>query len=94
MEFRIKALDQLQGVVSCVMQAVDEPDLRRQLALRDLKVISLAPIRRPRLLRREGRGQPGERLGRRHQRFGWHEARNRHVVALDDHDLTVACDGV
>jgi len=25
---------------------VDEPDLRRQLALRDLKVISLAPIRR------------------------------------------------
>lgn len=53
MEFRIKALDQLQGVVSCVMQAVDEPDLRRQLALRDLKVISLAPIRRSSLLRRD-----------------------------------------
>jgi general secretion pathway protein F len=55
MEFRIKALDQLQGVVCCVMQAVDEPDLRRQLALRELKVISLVPLRRSTLLRRDSR---------------------------------------
>ena len=53
MEFRIKALDQVQGVVACVMHAIDESDLRRQLALRELKVISLAPIRRWTLLRRD-----------------------------------------
>ncbi len=53
MEFRIKALDQVQGVVSCVMHAVDEADLRRQLGLRELRVISLAPIQRLSFLRRD-----------------------------------------
>ncbi len=50
MEFRIKALDGAAGVVSCVVDAVDEADARRQLALRNLKVISLEPVRRLRRL--------------------------------------------
>jgi general secretion pathway protein F len=52
MEFRIKALDHAHGVVACVLDAVDEADARRQLALKDLRVISLAPIRHLRLLAR------------------------------------------
>jgi len=52
MEFRIKALDGTLGVTSQVLDAVDEPDARRQLELRDLQVISLTPIRRVRLLAR------------------------------------------
>jgi general secretion pathway protein F len=52
MEFRIKALDGARSVVGCVLDAVDEADARRQLALKDLRVISLAPIRRLRLLAR------------------------------------------
>ena len=50
MEFRIKALDASSGVVSCLIDAVDEADARRQLALKDLKVISLEPVRRLRRL--------------------------------------------
>ncbi|MBV8803482.1 MAG: type II secretion system F family protein [Sinobacteraceae bacterium] len=46
MEFRIKALDGTQGVVSCVLDAVDERDARRQLELREMRVISLMPVRR------------------------------------------------
>lgn len=46
MEFRIKALDLSSGVVTCVVDAVDEADARRQLALRELKVLSLQPVRR------------------------------------------------
>lgn len=46
MEFRIKALDGTQGVVSCVLDAVDESDARRQLELREMRVISLTPVRR------------------------------------------------
>ena len=46
MEFRIKALDGAHAVVCCVLDAVDEADARRQLALRDLRIITLAPIRR------------------------------------------------
>lgn len=46
MEFRIKALDGAHSVVSCVLDAVDESDARRQLELRELKVIALAPLRR------------------------------------------------
>src|SRR2546423_790550 len=46
MEFRIKALDASSSVISCVVDAVDEAEARRQLALKDLKVISLEPIRR------------------------------------------------
>lgn len=51
MEFRIKALDGAHSVVSCVLDAVDEKDARRQLELRELKIIALAPLRRlrPRL---------------------------------------------
>jgi general secretion pathway protein F len=52
MEFRIKALDGALGVTSQVLDAVDESDARRQLELRDLKVISLTPIRRVRLFAR------------------------------------------
>ena len=50
MEFRIKALDASASVVSCVIDAVDEADARRQLALRQLKIISLEPVRRLRRL--------------------------------------------
>src|SRR5256885_13503956 len=49
-EFRIKALDSTRSVISCVLDAVDEAEARRQLALKDLKVISLEPIRRLRRL--------------------------------------------
>lgn len=49
MEFRIKALDGAHGVTSQVLDAVDESDARRQLELRDMRVISLTPIRRMRL---------------------------------------------
>jgi general secretion pathway protein F len=50
LEFRIKALDAGASVVSCVIDAVDEADARRQLALKDLRVISLEPVRRLRRL--------------------------------------------
>ena len=50
MEFRIKALDASASVVSCVIDAVDEADARRQLGLRELKIISLEPVRRLRRL--------------------------------------------
>lgn len=46
MEFRIKALDGSASVIALVVDAVDEADARRQLALNDLKVISLEPVRR------------------------------------------------
>ncbi|MBV8784543.1 MAG: type II secretion system F family protein [Gammaproteobacteria bacterium] len=50
MEFRIKALDGAHAVVACTIDAVDEGDARRQLALRELRVISLEPVRRLRWL--------------------------------------------
>ena len=50
MEFRIKALDGSSSVISCVVDAVDEADARRQLALQNLRVISLEPMRRLRRL--------------------------------------------
>lgn len=46
MEFRVKALDGSSGVTSCVIDAVNEADARRQIALRNLRVISLEPVRR------------------------------------------------
>jgi len=49
-EFRIKALDNSSSVITCVVDAVDEADARRQLVLKDLKVISLEPMRRLRRL--------------------------------------------
>jgi general secretion pathway protein F len=53
MEFQVKALEGGRGVVSRVLSAVDETDARRQLALQDLRIISLAPIRRLRLRGRQ-----------------------------------------
>src|SRR6202040_1968673 len=50
MEFRIKALDTSSSVISCVVDAVDEADARRQLVLKELRVISLEPMRRLRRL--------------------------------------------
>jgi general secretion pathway protein F len=50
LEFRIKALDAGSSIVSCVIDAVDEADARRQIALKDLRVISLEPVRRLRRL--------------------------------------------
>jgi general secretion pathway protein F len=49
-EFRAKVLDGSHGVTSCVIDAVSEADARRQIALRDLRVISLEPSRRLRRL--------------------------------------------
>ena len=46
MEFRAKVLDVSSGVTSCVIDAVNEADARRQIALRNLRVISLEPARR------------------------------------------------
>src|SRR5712671_257175 len=52
MEFRIKALDGARSVVSCVLDAVDELDARRQLTLKEMRVISVVPLRRLRLFKR------------------------------------------
>ena len=46
MEFRAKVLDASSGVSTCVIDAVNEADARRQIALRDLRLISLEPVRR------------------------------------------------
>ena len=50
MEYRVKALDGSSSVVSYVVDAADEADARRQLALRELRIISLEPVRRLRRL--------------------------------------------
>ena len=50
MEYRVKALDGSSSVVSYVIDAADEADVRRQLALKELRVISLEPVRRLRRL--------------------------------------------
>jgi general secretion pathway protein F len=52
MEFRIKALDHSHDIVACVVDAVDEADARRQLALKEFRVISLSPVRHLRFLAR------------------------------------------
>jgi general secretion pathway protein F len=49
-EFRAKVLDGSSGVTSCVIDAVSEADARRQIALRELRLISLEPARRLRRL--------------------------------------------
>ena len=46
MEYRVKALDGASSVVSYVIDAADEADARRQLALKELRVISLERARR------------------------------------------------
>jgi len=48
-EFRAKVLDG-SSVASCVIDAVSEADARRQIALRNLRLISLEPARRLRRL--------------------------------------------
>lgn len=48
-EFRVKALDGSRAVVSCVLDALDENDARRQLALKELRAVSVEPTRRLRL---------------------------------------------
>ena len=53
MEYQVKVLEVGNGITSRVLSAVDETDARRQLALLDLRIISLAPIRRLRLQRRQ-----------------------------------------
>ena len=50
MEFRVKVLDGSSSVTCCVIDAVNEADARRQVALRNLRVISLEPARRLRRL--------------------------------------------
>ncbi len=50
MEYRVKALNGSSSVVAYVVDAADEADARRQLALRELRVISLEPVRRLRRL--------------------------------------------
>ena len=51
MEFRAKVLDgSCGGVTTCVIDAVNEADARRQIAMRDLRLISLEPVRRLRRL--------------------------------------------
>jgi general secretion pathway protein F len=49
-EFRAKVLDGSSGVTACLIDAVNEADARRQIALRNLRVISLEPARRLRRL--------------------------------------------
>ena len=46
MEFRAKVLDGSSGVTAHVIDAVNEADARRQIALRELRLISLEPARR------------------------------------------------
>lgn len=46
MEFRVKALDREHAVMASTIEAVDEPDARRQLGLEGLRVISLTPVGR------------------------------------------------
>lgn len=45
-EFRVKALDGSCAVVSFVLDALDEGDARRQLALKELRAVSVEPTRR------------------------------------------------
>jgi general secretion pathway protein F len=57
MEYQVKALEGGRGIVSRVLSAVDETDARRQLQLQDLRIISLAPMHRLRLRRRQAQLQ-------------------------------------
>ena len=52
MEFRVKALDREQAVLSQLIDAIDELDARRQLGVLGLRVIALAPVRQARLFAR------------------------------------------
>jgi hypothetical protein len=49
MEFRAKALSREHQVLVQSVDAIDEPDARRQLDLMGLRVISLATARTPKI---------------------------------------------
>jgi general secretion pathway protein F len=51
-EFRVKALDREQAVFAQLVDAIDEPDARRQVGLLGLRIISLTPVRQARLFAR------------------------------------------
>jgi len=55
MEFRIKALDREHAVLAQEVDAVDEIDARRQLALLGLRVISVTPLRQKKWFTRPAR---------------------------------------
>ncbi len=55
MEFRIKALDREHAVLAQEVDAVDEIDARRQLALLGLRVISVTPMRQRQWFKRPAR---------------------------------------
>ncbi|HEX9139094.1 MAG TPA: type II secretion system F family protein, partial [Steroidobacteraceae bacterium] len=55
MEYRIKALSPAQAVLSHLIDAVDEADVRRQLSLQGLRIISVAPIGRRKLFQRRAK---------------------------------------
>ncbi len=55
MEFRIKALGPTLAVLTHDIDAVDEADVRRQLALQGMRIISLVPLGRRRLLARNSK---------------------------------------
>jgi general secretion pathway protein F len=48
-EFRVKALDREHAVLAQQVDAIDEVDARRQLALLGLRIISVTPVRQARL---------------------------------------------
>jgi general secretion pathway protein F len=45
-QYRVKALNSSSGVVTCLIDAADEMDVRRQVTLKQLRIISLEPTRR------------------------------------------------
>jgi general secretion pathway protein F len=54
-EFRVKALDREHAVLAQQVDAIDEIDARRQLALLGLRIISVTPVRQARLFVRSAK---------------------------------------
>jgi general secretion pathway protein F len=54
-EFRVKALDREHAVLAQQLDAIDEVDARRQLALLGLRIISVTPVRQTRLFVRSAK---------------------------------------
>ena len=55
MEFRVKALDREHAVLAQQVDAIDEIDARRQLALLGLRIISVTPVRQASLFVRSAK---------------------------------------